>query len=252
MSSSIWTRCGQRTSRLLAAPWRVVEARHLISTRKLVDSDAEQALLEELVERGKPPIPREPEFRGLHVLLATPFRYPPLRHGSRFGTRAERGLWYGSDTVDTALAETAYYRLVLLAGSEAKLAPLTVELSAYQARVATGRGVDLTREPFSRHRAELASPVDYAAPQLLGREMRAAGVEAFRSFSARDPGGGTNLAVFAPRAFARKTPAGLQGWFCTTTDEVVELKRRDLGAPRVLAFPAAAFRVRGRLPAPAV
>jgi hypothetical protein len=141
---------------------------------------------------------------------------------------------------------------VLLAGSEAVLAPLTVELSAYQARVATARGVDLTREPFARHRAELASPTDYAACQLLGREMRADGVEAFRSFSARDPGGGTNLGVFTPRAFARRTPSGLQGWFCTTTGTAVEFKRRDLLTPRGLAFPAAAFRVRGRLPAPAV
>ena len=88
MPSSIWTRCAGRSSLrpLSGRAWRVVESQHLFSTRKLVDSDAEQALLEELIEEVKPPtgVPA-----GLHYLLFTPFRYPPLRHGSRFGTRAE-------------------------------------------------------------------------------------------------------------------------------------------------------------------
>ena len=53
--------------------WRVVEAQHVVSTLKLVDTLAEQALLEDLLEETKPPVP--PECRHLHYLLATPFRY---------------------------------------------------------------------------------------------------------------------------------------------------------------------------------
>jgi hypothetical protein len=47
MSSSIWTRCaGDSELRpLRLSPWRVVESQHQISTRKLVDSADEQALL---------------------------------------------------------------------------------------------------------------------------------------------------------------------------------------------------------------
>ena len=67
--------------------WRVVEAQHVVSTGKLVDAPEEQAALEMLIDSSKPPIPAAEEFAGLHYLLSTPFRYPPLRHGSRFSTR---------------------------------------------------------------------------------------------------------------------------------------------------------------------
>src|SRR5512133_314712 len=114
MPPSIWTRSGGRTNlrRLENRPWRVVEAQHLVSTRKLVDSLAEQEALEEVLEAGKPRVPPEREFEGLHYLLATPFRYPPLRHGSRFGAPALRGIWYGAEALQTSLAEAAYYRLL--------------------------------------------------------------------------------------------------------------------------------------------
>jgi hypothetical protein len=230
----------------------VVEAQHIISTRRLVDSDAEHELLEELIEASKPALPRGREFEGLHFLLLTPFRYPPLRHGSRFATRHERGIWYGSERVETALAEAAYYRLLLLEGTAAKLAPLTAELSLFQARVAAGRGADLTVGPFLEFRAAISSPTTYAASQQLGRDLRADDVEAFRYFSARDPHGGTNVGVLAPSGFARKTPSAQQTWFCTVTREAVEFTKKDLVQPRRVAFARAAFLVDGRLPEPAL
>src|SRR5512140_435060 len=125
MSASIWTRCAGRTElrRLVAEPWRTVEAQHVVSTRALVDSLEEQALLEQLLDDAKPPVPPGPEFAGLHYLLATPFRYPPLAWGSRFGRRHERGIWYGSESCETALAELSYYRLLFFEGTKAKLLP---------------------------------------------------------------------------------------------------------------------------------
>ena len=107
MSSSIWTRCAgaSEVRPLRLSPWRAVEAQHQVSTRKLVDSVEEQILLEELIERAKPP---DVTHGKTHYLLATPFRYPPLRYGSRFGGRHERGIWYGSETRGTAFAEVAY------------------------------------------------------------------------------------------------------------------------------------------------
>src|SRR5690606_40733910 len=73
MSSSIWTRCAGASELrpLRLEPWRVVEAQHRVSTRKLVDTLEEQALLEDLIERAKPP---DPTGGRLHYLLATPFR----------------------------------------------------------------------------------------------------------------------------------------------------------------------------------
>ncbi len=255
MSSSIWTRCGggSNRKRLAARAFRAVEAQHRISTRKLTDSDAEQVLLEDLLESSKPALAGDLEgLEGLHYLLFTPFRYPPLRHGSRFGVKTEGGIWYGSQTLPTCFAEVAYYRLVFLEGTTAKLAPLLVELTAFQAVIRTARGVDLTSEPFRAHRGRIASPSRYETAQKLGRDMRGDSVEAVRYPSARDRGG-VNVAVFSPRAFARRVPENLETWLCVATKERVELSRKDyLGERESMVFERAVFEVKGFLPTPPV
>lgn len=256
MSDGIWTRCAGRTElrRLAAEPWRVVEAQHVVSTRPLVDSLAEQELLERLLDDAKPPPPREAAFKGLHFLLATPFRYPPLPHGSRFGRPDERALWYGSDACETALAELSYYRLLFFEGSKAALLPNTTAFSAFRARVSTARGVDLTAPPFDAHRELISAKGSYGESQRLGSEMRADGVEAFRYASARDPAGGSNVALFTPAAFAAKRPLGpAETWRCTVTAEGdVEWLRDDVVRLRRLRYARADFVVRGKLPRPAV
>ncbi len=254
MSPSIWTRCGAESNLgpLAAAPWRVVEAQHLIATRKLVDSDEEQRLLEDLIERQKPPVPGARELEGLHYLLSTPFRYPPLRYGSRFGTRLERGIWYGADELRTAFAEVAYYRLLFLEGTRADLPPRTVELSAFQATVRTARGVDLSGPAFAAHAGAISSRTRYAAAQRLGREMRAAGAEAFRYVSARDAERGTNLGLLSPAAFGRKRPTVPQTWFCLVSRAAVELTKKDFFRRVSHRFPREQFLVRGELPHPAL
>ena len=251
MSSDIWTRSGgsSEIGTLAADPWRVVEAQHQIATRKLVSSDAAQVLLEEVLERYKPPLA---EGESLHYLLFTPFRYPPLPYGSRFGTRQERGIWYGADELRTAFAEVAYYRLLFLDGTDADLAPLATGLTAYHVPVQTTRGIDLTAKPFARFRSSLASKSSYAATQPLGTSMRDAGVEAFRYWSARDSAGGVNIGVFSPSAFASRRPRGLQTWWSVATLAVVELSRRDYFERGAFHFTRAEFLVDGALPRPAV
>lgn len=250
MSSTIWTQCaGSSEIRPLATtPWRAVEAQHQVSTRKLVDSDAEQAILEDVLERYKPPLT---DGSRLHYLLFTPFRYPPLPHGSRFGGRHEPGIWYGAESLRTTFAEVAYYRLLFLAGTSADLGPLATDLSAFTIRVRTSKGVDLTREPFARWRRALASRTSYAATQALGTTMRGAGVEAVRYESARDADRGSNVAVFVPRAFAGRRPRRIERWHCVATHDRVELSKRDYFERGAHLFTRAEFLVQGRLPSPA-
>ena len=253
MSSDIWTQCGGRSRRctLEARPWRVVEGQYRSSTWKLVDSQEEHDLLESLIDGRKPRLPADPAFQGLHYLLFTPFRYPPLPHGSRFGSRHEPSLWYGSDELRTALAEDAYYRLVLNAGSKARLTPFTVSRSTFQAHVRTAEGADLTTRAFAAHVAALRSVTRYDATQALGAKMRADRIEAFRYASARDAKGGTNVGVFSPRAFASKDILGPpRTWHCTVTDAGVAYEY-DTGTVSAFFFPLADFLVRGALPAPA-
>jgi len=252
MSSSIWTQCAgdSEIGLLRREPWRAVESQHQVSTRKLVDSDAEQQVLEELIEGVKPPAPAGDR---LHYLLFTPFRYPPLRHGSRFGSRTERGIWYGAETIRSAFAEVAYYRLLFLEGTHADIAPIEAQLTTFRVTVRTSRGVDLTSPPFEAFSSILTSPTDYTETQALGRAMREAGVQAFRYRSARDLEGGTNVGVIDPAAFGRRAaPKDFGAWYCSASRQAVELKRLNYFDREVYTFPRSDFLVNGVLPMPAV
>jgi hypothetical protein len=247
--SEIWAGRGgpDACAELTGELWRMVESQEQIATTTLVDTLAEQAELERLLERSKPP------RRGtehLHYLLATPFRYPPLPHGSRFGSRFEPSLFYGSIDGSALLAETAYYRFVFVAGPVAPFpSPLLTHHTAFSARFGSARGVRLEAPPFDAHRARLTSPVSYADTQALGAAMRGDGVEAFSFVSARDPDGGLNAALFEPAALADTSPRAQVAWSCETTAEAVTLHQHS--SHRVTTFPRATFLVAGRLPAPA-
>lgn len=251
MSSSIWTRCaGDSELRPLhLSPWRVVESQHQVSTRKLVSSAGEQELLEQLIDGAKPP-----DLTGgrTHYLLFTPFRYPPLRHGSRFGGRHERGIWYGSLELRTAFAELAYYRLLFLEGTTADLGTVTTPLTAFHVTIRTELGVALDAPPFDAHRGSIASPVSYHESQALGAAMRLAGVEAFRYHSARDVDGGVNVGAFTPRVFGRSRPSSLERWHCAASRERVDVSRDDFFRRETFGYERGKFLVGNMLPAPAL
>src|SRR4028118_850498 len=91
---------GQIATKIL----RAVEAQHVVSTSRLTGNDPESHdLLEQLIEQSKPTLPVQ--TAGLHYLLATPFRYPPRTHGSRFRGIADPGVFYGAVERRTACFE---------------------------------------------------------------------------------------------------------------------------------------------------
>ncbi len=250
MSSDIWTRCGgdSEIRPLRLSPWRAVEAQHRVSTRKLVDTLEEQALLEEMIDAAKPP---DPTRGRLHYLLSTPFRYPPLRHGSRFGGRHEMGIWYGAERPRTVFAEVAYYRLLFIEGTRADLGTVTTPLTLFTVRAKTERGIDLVGTPFDAHRSDIAAPDSYTDSQALGTAMRTAGVELFSYPSARDVRGGAGVGVLDPAAFGGAKPRDLQTWNCTASVKRVELSRPHAQPSAAFVYPREDFLVDGRLPAPA-
>ena len=251
MSRTIWTRCGATSSfrKLEGHFFRVVESQFKNSTRKLVDSDEEQAVLERLIDTAKNPVPQG--FEALHYLLYTPFRHPPLRNGSRFGSRFDRGILYGARTTACALAEVAYYRLVFLEGTAARLGEVTTELTAFRFGIKAARGVDLTAAPFNRYERDISSKTAYAQSQQLGAEMREAGTQAFLYVSARAEGREIALGVFES-VFSPRRPSDERLWRCTASCDKVELHLNRLLEEERHTFPRAQFLVDGALPAPAI
>jgi hypothetical protein len=167
--TDIWSQCqlGLHLGPLSGELLRLVESQEQVATSTLVDDLGEQALLEQLLDATKP-VPR-PGTGGLNYLLASPFRYPPLRYGSRFGGRFEPSLFYGSRALGTVLAEAAYYRLVFwTAMSEPPPSGrLLTQHSLLRARYRGLRGLRLQDPPCAAHEAVLTHPSDYGPTQRV-------------------------------------------------------------------------------------
>jgi hypothetical protein len=248
--SAIWAACASRAAPgpLTGEAFRLVESQEQVATNALVRTLAEQALLEVLIESSKPPLPAT--AGGLHYLLATPFRYPPLPWGSRFGNRFEPSLFYASRSTDTCLAESAYYRCVFWSGmATPPPAPLDTRHTLFAVALRAERGVQLQHAPFAEFAAALTDRRDYAATQALGTALREAGIDAIEYTSARDPQAGINVALFTPAALGANKPTILDEWLCSTSAEAVTYYSRSGGGFR--EFPQRTFFVDGTLPLPA-
>ena len=249
MSSPTWTPDALRSEArgLSATCWRLVEAQHRVSTMKLVDTLDEQALLETELEATKPPVP--PGCAGLHYLLATPFRYGRYPGSSRFRREGySPGVFYASEQPETAVAETAFYRLLFFAESPDTPWPSNpLEFTAFETAVSTANAIDLTVAPLVRDRESWMRLDDYGACLALADAARSAQVTVIRYQSVRDPAGRANLAVLDCSAFARPEPLGWSTWrlrvsaygvtaLCDRPSTRLDLPRRVFAAdPRLAA-----------------
>lgn len=191
--------------------FRIVEAQHSISTDRLVDDPAEQEILEALIEAVKPTMPVG--ARGLHHLLGTPFRYGYAKE-TRFRRAHERpGVFYASERLSTAVAETAYWRMRFFAAAPGmKLPKTTVEHLAFSVPVAVERSLDLTIAPLDAGRALWTDPDDYRACQRFADRARRLNAQLIRYESVRDPERRANAALFDPSAFRKPVPTNEQTW----------------------------------------
>jgi hypothetical protein len=198
----------------------MVEAQHTASTMKIVDSPAEQDLLETLLEGSKPAQPAGAE--ALDYLLATPFRYNPLRSGSRFRSLVDPGVFYGAESVPTASAELGYWRWKFLkdAVDLERLEP--VAHTAFRADVSM-LAVDLRQPPFSTDAATWMHPTDYNATQAFARVAREADLGGIVYQSVRDPNPAWCMALLIPLAFAKTKPhpTTQTWWLAVHQDQVI-------------------------------
>jgi hypothetical protein len=190
--------------------WRVVEAQHRISTNRLTADLAEQKRLEELADAAKPDLPKS--ARGLHYLLASPFRYGHTV-ASRFRRADEKpGIFYASEAESTAITETAYWRLRFFSRSPVFIpGNRTSEHLSFSVPLSLARLVDTTRPPLDVDSERWLDPDDYSACQDLAASVRGANGQAIRARSARDPDG-INLALLDPARFAKPEPDHGRGW----------------------------------------
>jgi hypothetical protein len=200
-----------------------VEAQHVVSTMVLVDTLAEQRLLEELIEGAKPAL--APGTERLHYLLATPFRYRSP-YSSRFRTSNDPGVLYGAEEQRTACAELGYWRWRFLQDSPALDGLDTAAQTVFQLAI-EGRTIDLRHTPYRARRAEWTARFDYASCQQLGSDAREAGVDLIRYESVRDPQHGGCGAVLRPAAIAHPAPVAQETWYLLVTRNRVRWWRAD-------------------------
>ena len=228
MSSLTWTPAAlsSEAREISFKVWRMVEAQHLVATSKIVDTRAEQELLEDILEERKPPVPIG--AFDLHYLLFSPFRYE-TRHpsGSRFRAVNDPGVFYAAGTVRTAAAEVAFWRWRFLqdtAGLE-RLQPCS--FTAFRVPIKTGC-VDLRLPPFDSDASQWQHPTDYSATQAFGRIARASAIGAILYQSVRDPEHHCCIAVLTPLAFAAKKPdSATQTWVLTISAEEAMWMRQE-------------------------
>lgn len=220
MSSTTWTPTEvlSEASPWSGKIWRMVEAQHIASTARIVDTREEQELLEEILEESKPPVPFNAQ--ELDYLLYSPFRYTPLLpSGSRFRGVTDPGVFYGAETVHTAAAEVSYWRWRFLQDSSSldRLPPCA--FTAFKVPIKAS-AVDLRRPSFDRNSALWQHPFDYSATQAFARVARDAGMGAILYFSVRDPDRHFCTAVLTPKAFAAKKPdRTTQTWTLTVSEK---------------------------------
>jgi len=228
--------------RIKGHAFRVVEDQEEIATLELVDDTNEQMLLEEILENSKPV---STFSRNVDYLISTPFRYAPLKYGSRFGGRFENSLFYGSLSKHTALCETAYYRFLFWTAMIIKpVSGLRTSHTVFQINYQTDHGLQLQDASFKKHHQKLTHPTNYSFTQQLGKEMREQAINGFEFTSARDIQNGLNIAFFTIDPIRSKYPLHKESFTCLTRDDTVMFKQN--GTLLSYGFPITDFFYEGR------
>ncbi len=204
--------------------WRGVEAQHVVSTMRLVDTPDEQDLLEQLLEGSKPAMPSTASPK--HYLLATPFRYSPP-YASRFRQPNAKGQWYGAESVFAACAEVAYWRHRFMLDSAGLLSKeVLTEHTLFQGDI-DGTAIDLMAEPWVQARSGWTDGTDYSATHAVAFIAQEKGVQWLSYESVRAPGQRCAV-VFDPDCLFTPQPtleATMQRWYCKASRSAVMFTR---------------------------
>jgi hypothetical protein len=209
---------------------RIVESQEDVAELALADSAEDAYLLQEMIEASKPGLLPD----HVDYLLATPFRYPPLRYGSRFGSVHERGMFYGSFQLDTCLCECAYYRFKFLFDMASQLPnPLKTSHTVFRVDLKTTFALDTRAAVFDQ--ALIRSKNSYEYTHEVGTRAREMGAHAIIYKSARCDG--DNAAVIELEAIDSTPPRDKTAMQSVTAPHVVSF----IGAGQLKSFPISLF-----------
>lgn len=197
--------------------YRVVENQGFSATLSLVDDRDEHELLERLIEESKPAKPEDCSIDD--YLLFTPFRYPPLREGTRFGRVTQRSPFYGAEHLEAALAEKSYRIFWFDSDTEANFPPRSINYTSFMFHAHTKHCLDLLVPPFEEHYAAIHDKDSHTESQKLGDAMREEGAEACLFHSVRCVNA-VNIALFTPQVFTKKS-THKRHWLCHISNDNV-------------------------------
>jgi hypothetical protein len=225
---------------------RMVETQEYAATTSLVDDLEEQAILEQILDDFKPHY--ADNTQNLHYLISTPFRYPPLKYGSRFGAITEPSYFYASETIQTCLSEAAFYRFYLIDGTETPF-PKTIqsEHSLFFVKVSSTHTLDLTQIADAAIQNQLTDPESYSLTQKVGLHARQDGADLLRYFSARSQDQGINVAIDNHKIIQSEKPEDKVEYICQLDPQTGILR---FSQPRTfpLMFTREQFLLDGKLP----
>lgn len=151
-----------------------------------VESMTNARLRDELGQLALVPRERRVSGPGTQPVMAAFTHLNP--EGSRFSD-GSYGVFYAARALDTAVAETRYHRARFMAATREP--PLDLPMRCYRT------AIHARLHDLRRGWPTMLDPVDYAAPQALARELRAAGSDGVVFPSVRDPDGEC-VGVFHP------------------------------------------------------
>ena len=225
---------------------RMVETQEYAATTSLVDDLEEQAILEQILDDFKPSYAEDTQ--NLHYLISTPFRYPPLKYGSRFGAITEPSYFYASESIKTCLAEAAFYRFYLIDGTETPFPKvIQSEHSLFFVEALSSNTLDLTQITNTEIQNQLTDPTSYSLTQKVGLQVRQDGADLLRYFSARSQDLGINVAIDNHTIIQSKKPEDKVEYICQLDPQTGILR---FSQPRTfpVIFTREQFLVNGDLP----
>ncbi len=204
--------------------FRIVETDQTIGTIKISKSLDDQNRLEELIDETKPVNTNFP----VHYLISTPFRYPPLKWGSRFGTILMNSYFYASHSYKTCLIECAYYRFKFLNDLVIPFEePLNNNYLLFTVKTNTASGLDLTVPNFKKIFNKITDPDDYTFTHKIGKWAVVENDFNMIKFPSARHKEGINFAVADIKCIKSKKPKIISRIACISTNTNVVFEVDD-------------------------